>query len=119
MNLPPIEDRMRTLLKLIAVEVRTCKLCPATIYMVQHNNGKIAPYTESGVNHFLDCPNAPGVSKAEELIARFQPKPNMTRQELREKVWSRPPPSSEALRKRAERLERMRKYTREWSKDLK
>jgi len=33
-----------------------CKGCNASIYWVTHLNGKTTPYTEAGLNHFIDCP---------------------------------------------------------------
>lgn len=47
---------MRTLL-LLAGRMETCR-CGLLIYKVTHLNGKTAPYTEAGLNHFVDCPNA-------------------------------------------------------------
>lgn len=35
-----------------------CKGCGKTIWWVKHLNGKKAPYTEKGLNHFADCPQA-------------------------------------------------------------
>ena len=36
----------------------TCSGCGAEIYWVHHKNGKRAPYTPAGLNHFIDCPKA-------------------------------------------------------------
>ncbi len=33
----------------------TCKGCSAEIFWVRHKNGKVAPYTREGLNHFPDC----------------------------------------------------------------
>lgn len=42
----------------------TCKGCGATIWWVHHpKTGKGAPYTERGLNHFGDCPNAQNFRK--------------------------------------------------------
>ena len=57
-NLPPIEQRMETLLRNIAEDVRPCKACGAQLAMVRHRIGKLAPYTMAGVNHFIDCSKA-------------------------------------------------------------
>ena len=35
-----------------------CKGCRAVIWRVQHKNGKKAPYTSAGLNHFADCTEA-------------------------------------------------------------
>lgn len=53
-----IEARMLRLLKHVAVEVRPCKLCGATLYFLPLNTGKVAPYTADGENHFANCPHA-------------------------------------------------------------
>jgi hypothetical protein len=58
MNIPPVEDRIRRLLGLTAEESRTCKACGALLFFVRHSNGKLAPYTADGVNHFVNCPAA-------------------------------------------------------------
>lgn len=36
----------------------TCTGCGRDIWWVDHSNGKKAPYTEEGLNHFADCPEA-------------------------------------------------------------
>ena len=48
---------MRTLLGLIG-DKAACSGCGVEIYWVRHRNGKKAPYTPSGMNHFLDCRKA-------------------------------------------------------------
>lgn len=58
MNLPSIEERMQRLLELVAEEKRTCKACTALLFFVRHSNGKLAPYTIDGLNHFVNCPQA-------------------------------------------------------------
>ncbi|HLH04979.1 MAG TPA: hypothetical protein VKX25_19580 [Bryobacteraceae bacterium] len=58
MNLPPVEDRLRRILELTAEESRKCKACGALLFFVRHCNGKLAPYTADGVNHFVNCPSA-------------------------------------------------------------
>lgn len=45
------------LLKQVAGE-GTCKGCGAKIWWVKHKNGKSVPYTDEGLNHFADCPQA-------------------------------------------------------------
>ena len=57
-TLPPIEQRMETLLRLVAEELRPCGACGVELAMVRHRNGKLAPYTMAGVNHFIDCEKA-------------------------------------------------------------
>ena len=48
---------MKTLMGLIG-DKGLCSGCNAEIYWVKHRNGKRAPYTPSGMNHFLDCKEA-------------------------------------------------------------
>jgi hypothetical protein len=45
-----------------------CKGCGAPIWWLRHKNGRLAPYTAAGINHFIDCPNA-----AEFRAKRAQP----------------------------------------------
>lgn len=52
-----IEKNVLRLLKQVGDESK-CKGCGATIYWVRHKNGKKAPYTVEGLNHFADCPKA-------------------------------------------------------------
>ncbi len=54
-SLPSPEERIAHLLRQIA-EAGQCRGCGTTVYWVRHKNGKLAPYTEDGVNHFMDCP---------------------------------------------------------------
>lgn len=59
MTLPPIEERVKKLLELVAHEIRPCSRCGTTIYLVHHSKtSRVAPYTEDAVNHFLNCPHA-------------------------------------------------------------
>lgn len=59
MNFPPLEERVKKLLDLVAHEIRPCSGCGTVIYIVHHHKtGKDAPYTEDAVNHFLNCPHA-------------------------------------------------------------
>lgn len=60
---PPIDcvaalrENLRQLLLRIG-DIGTCSSCGARIYWLKHLNGARAPYTESGLIHFADCPNA-------------------------------------------------------------
>jgi len=49
---------MATLLNLVAEETRPCKGCGIQVAGVLHRNGKLAPYTLDGMNHFINCPKA-------------------------------------------------------------
>lgn len=57
-ELPSIEQRMATILNLVAEEIRPCKSCAIQLAFVRHRNGKVAPYTLDGINHFINCPAA-------------------------------------------------------------
>lgn len=35
-----------------------CKGCGSPIYWVRHKNGRVGPYSENGLSHFIDCPKA-------------------------------------------------------------
>ncbi len=57
-SLPTLEQRIESLLRNVAEEIRPCRACGAELAMVRHKNGKLAPYTMAGVNHFIDCEKA-------------------------------------------------------------
>lgn len=50
--------RIEALLHAIATDERPCRRCGAHLAFVRHANGRTAPYTLDGVNHFANCPNA-------------------------------------------------------------
>jgi len=56
-HLDSARENIRALLPLIGDE-GVCKACGARIFWVMHKNGKEAPYTQDGLNHFIDCPEA-------------------------------------------------------------
>lgn len=58
------EERLEKILSLIAEAIHPCKACQAKLYFVRHANGKLAPYTADGVNHFITCPEAKQFKKA-------------------------------------------------------
>lgn len=35
-----------------------CKGCGKEIWWIVHASGSVAPYTEEGLNHFINCPKA-------------------------------------------------------------
>ena len=35
-----------------------CRGCKAEVWWIEHRNGRKAPYTAAGLNHFADCPAA-------------------------------------------------------------
>jgi hypothetical protein len=51
------EQRLERILQLVAEAVRPCQACGVKLYFVRHANGKLAPYTADGVNHFATCPD--------------------------------------------------------------
>lgn len=52
-----LKEYLRPLMNAVG-ERGTCKGCGVDIYWVEHLNGKIVPYTPTGLNHFIDCPKA-------------------------------------------------------------
>jgi hypothetical protein len=68
-NLPTLDERMRRLLELTAVETRKCKACGVMLFFVQHSSGKVAPYTADGLNHFVNCPQAERFKKGANRVA--------------------------------------------------
>ena len=61
------------ILKHAAHEIRPCKACAATLYFVRTNLGVVIPYSEAGISHFIDCPNADQFSRrvAEQIRKHF------------------------------------------------
>jgi Glu-tRNA(Gln) amidotransferase subunit E-like FAD-binding protein len=56
---PEVRERIAKMLTLVAKEVRQCKRCRRTIYMLpMAKTGKLNPFTDDGVSHFSDCPHA-------------------------------------------------------------
>jgi hypothetical protein len=49
---------MKALLDNVAEFSRPCKACGELLWFVRHKNGKQAPYTVDGINHFANCPEA-------------------------------------------------------------
>lgn len=54
---------MERLLSLIGRPAK-CSYCEAPIFWVLHSNGKSAPYTPAGLNHFVNCPRAEAARQA-------------------------------------------------------
>lgn len=54
-RVPELERNILAILKMLAVFVRPCKSCGATIYFVLSREGFKIPYTADGVNHFKNC----------------------------------------------------------------
>lgn len=51
-----VRVRIAKMLTLTAEQIRPCKRCRRTIYMLRMTqSGKLAPYTDDGVSHFSDC----------------------------------------------------------------
>ncbi len=54
-----LRSNVLKLLKLIAGEPNSCRFCGKPVFWVQPPNGKKAPYTPLGLNHWADCEKAP------------------------------------------------------------
>ena len=52
------ESNIIKLLRVIGATEGQCRGCGIDIWWVTHANGKKAPYTKQGLNHFADCPKA-------------------------------------------------------------
>lgn len=52
-----LKGKLRAILKALG-KPGTCDGCAAPILWITHANGKRAPYTAAGLNHFADCPAA-------------------------------------------------------------
>jgi uncharacterized protein with PIN domain len=57
-ELNQMKERLVKLFGLIAEEKRPCRACAQELWFVRHKNGKVAPYTADGTNHFINCPHA-------------------------------------------------------------
>lgn len=62
------QTRMKALLELVGGPQTkgkfVCRGCGAQVYWIRHANGKLVPYTQFGLNHFVDCPNREDFRKA-------------------------------------------------------
>lgn len=54
------KDLKKNIIHLLKQVGRTgvCNGCGREIFFVHHENGRWAPYTTSGLPHFIDCPKA-------------------------------------------------------------
>lgn len=50
------EERLLSLLRLVAMVERPCRLCGCTLYIVRLRSGDAAYLNAEGINHFTDCP---------------------------------------------------------------
>jgi hypothetical protein len=63
--LPPLEERLETLLEAVAEFQRPCRACGEILYFLRHQKtGSLAPYTKAATNHFIDCPESKQFKKA-------------------------------------------------------
>ena len=62
--LSKIESNIQMLYATLGASPGTCKACGAAIWWVKTKNGKNAPFTAAGLNHFADCPKAKNFRKA-------------------------------------------------------
>ncbi len=53
-----LREAIGRLFRAIGAEKAQCRACGAEIWWVHHASGRKAPYTASGLNHFIDCPGA-------------------------------------------------------------
>lgn len=63
MSMTTPDQRLETLLRHVADELRACKACGKQLAFVRHRDtGRVAPYDLDGetvgVNHFITCPKA-------------------------------------------------------------
>jgi len=54
-RVPELERNILAILRMLAVLVRPCKACGATIYFVLGREGSKIPYTADGENHYKNC----------------------------------------------------------------
>jgi len=54
---PDWEDRLKKMLVIVGRPGR-CKGCNQAIYWVTTRRDSLLPYTEEGIAHFADCPDA-------------------------------------------------------------
>ncbi len=57
-NVLRLRDNIERLYKTLGAQSGSCKACDAPIWWVTTKNGKSAPFTAEGLNHFADCPKA-------------------------------------------------------------
>jgi hypothetical protein len=55
-DIEALAERIKALLENVCYDKRPCKACGKSIYFTRTRAGRIAPYTEEGISHFLDCP---------------------------------------------------------------
>lgn len=59
-----LRNNIRHLLDIIAAEKRPCAKCGKPIWLIENSKtGKKMPITETGLNHFADCPSAAAFRK--------------------------------------------------------
>ena len=58
-----LRANIEAILRNTADDIRPCLKCDATIFLIKHKNGKKAPYTIDGTNHFANCPKAEALKK--------------------------------------------------------
>jgi len=51
-----------------------CGSCKRKIWFVRTKTGKACPYTNDGISHFADCPDAAGFRKGESAMKWENPK---------------------------------------------
>ena len=58
-----LRANIEAILRNTAEEIRPCLKCNAIIFLIKLRNGKRAPYTADGSNHFTNCPEAEAFKK--------------------------------------------------------
>ena len=58
-----LKSNIALLYRTIGAEAGECRSCKAPLWWLITKNGKRAPFTAEGLNHFADCPNAPAHKK--------------------------------------------------------
>lgn len=62
-----LRKNIKTLYGFLGAAQGACRACGKVIFWVRSRNGKMGPFTESGLNHFVDCLHANQFRKNEKL----------------------------------------------------
>jgi len=53
-----MRGNIREMLAVMGIYPRECQTCGRAIWFIKNRRGKKVPYTDDGLNHFIDCPGA-------------------------------------------------------------
>lgn len=69
---PCVQAQAAAMKKLLALigSPGVCRGCGARIYWARHNNGANVPYTEAGLNHFVNCSEREQFRKDRKVASR-------------------------------------------------